>query len=262
MRVARVENLIYGIELNFGMVSSQTALSQQSTSEKLKETVEEEESSIEEVLNENENESLDLIEQKTETIENIDQSIEQHSSNANQADELPDNSPIEGETKVTESESVQMKESAAKSQNQQQDDPVVPGKEESKESQATEKVQQGNPKKTVDERALLKNDGSSSAGQKGDVNLMGATLELAGWAWDEKPRPKDSSTENGKIVFEIKVDDTGFITGIKTIESTVTPEVERVYYESIQRLSFSPTADNIDIPPTSTGKVTFIIRSN
>ena len=103
----------------------------------------------------------------------------------------------------------------------------------------------------IDERAIY--------GAKGSAD--GASLQMAGWNWDNIPRPNDSSNENGRIVFEITIDDQGEIIGVRTIEKTVSPTVERQYRLAVERLTFSTTNDNVRPAPTSTGRITFIIRA-
>ncbi|MGB3781129.1 MAG: hypothetical protein WA960_22380 [Tunicatimonas sp.] len=103
----------------------------------------------------------------------------------------------------------------------------------------------------IDERAIY--------GAKGSAD--GASLQMAGWNWDNIPRPNDSSNENGRIVFEITIDDQGEIIGVKTIEKTVSPTVERQYRLAVEQLTFSTTNDNVRPAPTSTGRITFIIRA-
>ena len=103
----------------------------------------------------------------------------------------------------------------------------------------------------IDERAIY--------GAKGSAD--GASLQMAGWNWDNIPRPNDSSNENGRIVFEITIDDQGEIIGVKTIEKTVSPAVERQYRLAVEQLTFSTTNDNVRPAPTSTGRITFIIRA-
>jgi len=103
----------------------------------------------------------------------------------------------------------------------------------------------------IDERALYGKPGGGG----------GPSLELTGWKWDFRPDPKDTSDEEGRIVFEIKIDDQGEIISIKTLEKTVSPTVEKIYKTEVEKLTFSKT-NNLPPAPVSTGKITFIIRTN
>jgi outer membrane biosynthesis protein TonB len=109
----------------------------------------------------------------------------------------------------------------------------------------------GNPEGAVDQRALYGKPGGGQGGPQ---------LELAGWAWDKIPRPNDTSSESGRIVFEIKVNDLGEIVGVRTLETTVSPAVEQIYRREVYTLTFTPTSST-SIPPVSVGKITFLIRS-
>lgn len=108
----------------------------------------------------------------------------------------------------------------------------------------------GKKEGTIDGRALM--------GEQGGAN--GASLQMAGWVWDSKPEPKDNSSESGKIVYRIKIDGDGYIIDIELVSSTVSPSVERFYRQSVERLSFSKT-NEYKPAPTSSGTITFIIRS-
>lgn len=116
--------------------------------------------------------------------------------------------------------------------------------------QANKTGDQGKPEGTVDARALYGSQGGGG----------GASFDLAGWNWDYIPKPSESSDETGRIVFRIKVDDRGDITEIVTQERTVSPAVERVYREAVQRVTFSRTSAG-PVPPQTTGTITFIIRA-
>jgi periplasmic protein TonB len=88
----------------------------------------------------------------------------------------------------------------------------------------------------------------------------GASLEMTGWIWDAVPHPQDDTAEIGKLVFEITIDDTGEIIGIKTLEKTVSPLVEQLYKEEVAKLTFSKTSKELTYAATSTGKITFILQ--
>jgi len=110
----------------------------------------------------------------------------------------------------------------------------------------------GNPEGNVDSRALYGKQGGGGGGP---------SLDLSGWRWDYVPNPDDRSQENGRIVFEIKVDDNGEVIGVRTVEKTVSPAIEQLYRREVEKLTFSPTSDNTMPAPISTGKITFIIKS-
>ena len=120
---------------------------------------------------------------------------------------------------------------------------------------APETTKQHSPEesaKTLDERGLYKTSPGEHAG---------ATLELAGWTWDAVPQPQDDTEESGSIVFEIKIDDLGEVVAVKTLDKTISPLVEKIYKEALIKLTFSKTTDNTEYLPTTTGKVTFVLRA-
>jgi periplasmic protein TonB len=108
----------------------------------------------------------------------------------------------------------------------------------------------GDPQGKIDADALYGKQGGGSGG---------AGLDLAGWNWDNIPKPNVPNNETGRVVFEIKVDDSGEIISIKTLERSVSLEAENACRKEIEKLTFSKTGTNV--PTISTGKITFIIRS-
>lgn len=86
-------------------------------------------------------------------------------------------------------------------------------------------------------------------------------LDMSGWNWDRLPKPGDVSNEEGHIVFEIKIDDEGEIISIRTIEKSVSDPLVKIYRSEVAILTFSPTSDNVRPAPTSTGRITFIIKA-
>jgi protein TonB len=114
------------------------------------------------------------------------------------------------------------------------------------------KGDKGNPNGSIDARALYGKQGGGSGG---------SSLDLVGWEWDSEPKPKENSNETGKIVFEIKVNEQGEIFSIKTLDKTVSPSVEKIYREAVEQVTFHPLSSNTRPASSSTGKITFIIRS-
>lgn len=109
----------------------------------------------------------------------------------------------------------------------------------------------GDPKGTVDARALYGTQGGGGGGP---------ALEISGWMWDQAPNDKDASSENGRIVFEFQIDDEGYVISTRTIESTVSPTVLQFYERQLRAVTFSQTTGSAPAPRT-TGKVTFVIKS-
>lgn len=109
---------------------------------------------------------------------------------------------------------------------------------------------QGDPEGSPDAKGLYgKNGGGGN----------GASLEMSGWIWDEKPNPPNPGNEQGRLVFEIKVDAQGEIISINKLEGTVSPNIEKLYRKEIEGLTFTPTGNNL--PDVSVGKITFVIRA-
>jgi outer membrane biosynthesis protein TonB len=109
----------------------------------------------------------------------------------------------------------------------------------------------GDPKGTPNPDGLYTGKPGGGAG--------GSSLELSGWAWDEKPSPNVPNNESGRLVFEIKVDSNGDIVSIRTLERSVSTAAEQICRRSVEKLTFSKTGSNV--PDMSTGKITFLMRA-
>jgi protein TonB len=125
------------------------------------------------------------------------------------------------------------------------------GKPVSQGDDANKTGDKGDPQGKIDADAMYGKQGGGAGG---------AGLDLAGWNWDFIPKPNVPNNESGRVVFEIKVDGTGEIISIKTLERSVSLEAETICRKEIEKLTFSKTGTNV--PALSTGKITFIIRSN
>ncbi|WP_017731956.1 hypothetical protein [Nafulsella turpanensis] len=111
---------------------------------------------------------------------------------------------------------------------------------------------QGNEQGTLDSRALYGEPGGGQGGPQ---------LNISGWTWDERPDRKDQSNENGQVVFNFTIDDQGYVISVTTKTSTVSPKVAQFYKEQLLRTTFSPTNGNASRAATTSGTVTFIIKS-
>lgn len=127
-------------------------------------------------------------------------------------------------------------------------------KEGEKGSQGDDKNKtgdKGNPQGTLDAKALYGKPGGGGGGP---------SLDLAGWEWDDIPRPEVPNNETGRIEFEIEVNEDGEIVRFSTTEKSVSAEAERACRAAIERLTFSKKP-GATVPPITKGKITFVIRA-
>lgn len=108
----------------------------------------------------------------------------------------------------------------------------------------------GNPNGKIDAKGLYGTPGGTGSG---------VAFDVSGWSMSGRPNVNDDSDETGKIVFELKVDQSGDIISVRTKQTTVSPSVVDVYKKAVQRLRLVPKSSVT--PPSSTGTITFIIKS-
>ena len=119
----------------------------------------------------------------------------------------------------------------------------------------------GNKEGTVGDMGKTNGDINSDALLGNGGIGGGASLDMAGWVWDEKPEVNDKSSETGKIIFEIKIDDDGEVISVKNIYSTVSRSVTNLYEKAVYDLTFSTTSDTGIKATVTTGKIVFVIKS-
>mgnify|MGYP004417124765 FL=1 len=209
---------------------------------------------ITEYIDDSENSESDDISNKNDKKEDNDAEIEDEIKN-------------ELNNELVEDESIQSGDNVFEKENLNEDDledfndtPIDKIETIKKEVEDIEK--ENVEKKTTDEKLSSKKviDSRSIYSEKSN-SPTGASLDLQGWMWNSLPEPKDLSKENGKIIFEIFVNIYGEIENIRTLETTVTPSVEKVYKDEVLNLSFTPTSTNYNPADISKGTITFIIKS-
>lgn len=122
------------------------------------------------------------------------------------------------------------------------------------EGDSKEKGDAGDPKGTVDGRALM-GEGSG----KGVSSGAGYSLDLAGWDFAARPEINDKvSTRNGRIVFKITVDDSGRVVQAVPLEYNVSNEVLAYYRKVVNQIAFKKEGGAA--ADFSTGKITFIVK--
>jgi len=248
----------YGIELNFGMEETGSGLEQPTTTptpptvekEEPEEQVEEQQEQIIEEFQETEPVAESIVEELPDS-EQEDSPVETQPTEVQTPVEPVEEKIIEEVKPVSEPIIEEPKEEPKIEEKVVDANALYPGSA-SQGNKENEAGDAGDPEGTIDSRALY---GKSGGGGNGP------SLELAGWKWDFEPNPNDKSKENGRIVFEIKVDDNGEVIGVRTLEKTVSPSVEQLYRREVEKLTFSPTSGNSIPAQISTGKITFIIKS-
>lgn len=110
----------------------------------------------------------------------------------------------------------------------------------------------GSEEGSLDAKALYGKQGGGGGGP---------ALDLAGWDWDEIPRPAIAQNESsGKIEFEIKVDENGEIIGYRVLERSLSIDAEKACRDAISKLTFSKKPGAV-VPAVSVGKITFVVRT-
>ena len=267
----------YGIELNFGMDSQGSgsvqpeALVEESEStsdtEEVNEDTPEEDTESDEVQPEERNSEPEVVEEPTEAEEQV---VAENISSPDVRKEEPVKAPVTTPEKEKPKEIV--KKPTPEVTPEKKSTPVETKKEPVEKP--TEKPSGGvTSDKPVESKS--QGDNTDAAGDKGneegtvDARALygtpggggGASLDMAGWAWEEIPKPKDTSNESGRLVFEITVDNNGEVIGVRTLERGVSAAVEAIYKAEVSKLYFQRNPPNSPAPPRSVGKITFIIKS-
>lgn len=110
----------------------------------------------------------------------------------------------------------------------------------------------GDPKGSLNAEALYGKAGGGAGG----------SLNMAGWGWGDIPRPRDNSSETGKVVIRIKISPDGIVESATVHESTVSPQVAEIYrMEVFKKATFVRLGGNTDQSKGATGFITYTIRT-
>lgn len=237
----------YGIELNIGMDNSGSGnepVAGEETEEVEETPVEEVEEVVEEEIQEpTEAETDEIVEDMAEVSEDAVDEVVTNEESPVKVDDTPK------ETTKETSENVEKQEKKEK----RKTDPnaLFPGKSDSQGETNDDSGDQGDPEGEVDADALMGPQGGGS----------GSQLDMSGWKWDSPPRPDDPTQQSGKIVFEIRVDSNGEVISVRTLTTTVSADIVKIYQDEVAKLTFSRTSGG-KTAPQSKGTITFLIRSN
>lgn len=107
----------------------------------------------------------------------------------------------------------------------------------------------GDPDGKLDAKALY---GKSGGG-------AGGALSMAGWGWGDIPKPRDTSSESGKIVIKIFVNEDGIVERAIVVESTVSPQVAELYRKEVfSKATFVRTSSGTG---GASGLITYTLRT-
>lgn len=114
---------------------------------------------------------------------------------------------------------------------------------------------QGDPNGSLNSKALYGKPGTGSGGSGS------GSLNMPGWGYDREPRPNDTSSETGELVFRIKINEDGEVESVVKISGNVSPELTKLYQDAVFRTTFSRTTAGSTANVGATGTIRFIIRS-
>jgi|GEM_PF-831185 len=88
----------------------------------------------------------------------------------------------------------------------------------------------------------------------------GGSIVLNGWDWDNLEKPKVPQNEQGRIVFEISVDENGELISRRKISGSVSPAAEQACIASLEKITFT-RKPGAKVPPITKGTITYVIRA-
>lgn len=236
----------FGIELNFGVDNQGTGEIQPETP-----TASEAETTSEQDV-QPETEEAEVKEQVKETTQEViasnQESVVPVKEEKKEEKKKEPEKPKEVEKPKAVYKADDTKKEDKQANNKASDQPVSQGDD------ANAKGDKGDPKGTLDSKALY---GKAGGGAGGD----GMVLSMSGWAWADNPKiPTLPDNEDGRIVFEIECDEEGEIVGIKTLERGLSIRAEQILLSEIRKNSLIRTSGG-QTPERSKGKVVFILKT-
>lgn len=115
---------------------------------------------------------------------------------------------------------------------------------------------QGDPNGSLNAKALYGKPGTGTGGSGA------GSLDMPGWGYDREPRPNDTSSETGELVFRITISEDGEVESVVKVSGNVSPALEKLYRDEVYRTTFSRTSPKTAVSAGATGTIRFIIRSN
>lgn len=133
---------------------------------------------------------------------------------------------------------------------------TTPIKEEKKSQVANNSNEEG------DSKTKDKQGNSDDPNDKGKIGVKeGTEISVVGWRWITKPTPNDALNEQGKIIFDITIDQNGNVIQVDIVEksSSIAIGTYTAYKNAVLRTKFERTLSTPATEPT-VGRITFTIK--
>ncbi len=242
----------YGIELNFGLDNQGAGEVQPQTPPNESTTADEQQPAEENI--EQADEQVEEVSPK-EVTEKTEQPVSKTESPISVTEVKKESKPV---PKVEEKPAEKKQQEVTKKEEKLLATYPADGKKED----GAAKANHGDNANTVGDKGSKEGslDAKALYGKQGGGG-GGPALDLAGWDWDQIPSPAIASNESdGKIEFEIKVDENGDIIGYRVLERSLSIDAEKACRDAISKLTFTKKAGAI-VPAVSVGKITFVVRT-
>jgi outer membrane biosynthesis protein TonB len=230
-----------GIEMNFGTVDAGMGDIQTNTEEVSQETP------TEEAVNEEVPEEAIVSEEKILTSE----MESPHEVKAVEKDKKEKTQPVKEKKEVVEAKN------------------TFPNRKSS-ESDGNKNVKgdQGSPQGNPDSRNMFPGggkgtgNGTGNGDGPGSGDGIGPSMDMPGWAWDDKPSKVDPTSESGYVIFEFYIDEEGSVVSAKKIGgANFTPSEDNFYKKQLLETTFHLKDSRAKPAQKTKGVFRFDVRS-
>ncbi|WP_375560469.1 hypothetical protein ACE193_22700 [Bernardetia sp. OM2101] len=164
---------------------------------------------------------------------------------------------------------VEPKEEKQEEKKEEKKPEVQETKKEEKKEESTTPIKDdkkndatSNSKEEGDSKTNDKQGNSDDPNDTGKVGVKnGAEASVYGWRWKQKPQPNDVLNEQGRIVFNITIDQDGNVTKVDLKEKSQSIGIATytAYKNAVLNTKFERTVFD-ETPPTTVGTLTFNIK--
>ncbi len=209
----------------------------------------------------------------TETQEEVEETQEVKDVTPQKQDKTPDIHTTKNENTVSVPDTKKDKiEEKVEKKPEKKVEPKIEKKEDKKEEKKQETTTPIKEEKKNEATSNSNEDGSSKTkdkqgnsddpNDKGKIGTKeGTEMSIVGWRWTRKPQPNDALNEQGKIVFDITIDQNGNVTDVNLVEKSITIGIgtQTAYENAIFSTKFERTLSK-PATESTVGRLTFNIK--